>query len=117
MIHLLILSFPLMASLSDAISYCDPLEFLCTTPCGEEEYDFLAQLSCETRRLYNSLDCVGKNRALELSLCYCDIDCAVEQAAREMYCRQRGEYPNLEGYEERVEDESGQNAYNRRFGY
>jgi len=93
------------------------LPLLADSICEEEECDFLSELSCETRRLYNSLDCEGKNRAIELAICYGNRDCAVEQAAWEMYLRQRRQYPNLEDYEQRVEDESGQNAYNRRFGY
>ncbi|MBS0628780.1 MAG: hypothetical protein JSS30_00980 [Verrucomicrobia bacterium] len=105
----------------EPIAYCNPLDALCpeycTTPCGEEECALLMQISPESRRLYNTLDCEGKNRAIELSICYCDKDCAVEEAAYEMYCRQRGQYPNLEEYEEQIEDESGQNSYNRRFGY
>lgn len=109
------LTLPLLAE------NCELLESLtpdcCITPSGEEECGFLSVLSCESRRLYQSLDCEGKNRAIELALCYEDKDCAVEQAAWEMYQRQQGQYPNLEDYEQRVEDESGQNAYNRRFGY
>lgn len=93
------------------------LPLLADSTFEEEECDFISELSCETRRLYNSLDCEGKNRAIELAICYGNIDCAVEQAAWEMYLRQRRQYPNLEDYEQRVEDESGQNAYNRRFGY
>lgn len=115
------LSLMLTSLLIEPIAYRDPLECLMPscyqTPCGEEECCLLVQLSPESLRLYNTLDCQGKNRALELSICYCDKDCAVEQAAYEMYCRQRGEYPYLEDYEERIEDESGQNAYNSRFGY
>lgn len=112
---------PLLAGVDSPITYCDPLECLmpdyCTTPCSESECEFLEQISCESRRLYNSLDCEGKNRAIEIAHCYCDKDCAVEQAAREMCLRQKGQYPNLEDYEERVEGQAGQNAYNRRFGY
>lgn len=113
----LFLSSPLI----EPIAYCDPLKCLtpppCASPCGEEECSLLVQISWESRRLYNTLDCEGKNRAVELSICYSDKDCAVEHAAYEMYCRQRGEYPSLENYEEEIEDESGQNAYDRRFGY
>lgn len=111
---------PLMAEI-DYISYCDPLQCLipedCSAPCGECECDFLSQISCETRRLYNSLDCEGKNRAMALAHCYSDQDCAVEQAAHEMFLRQKGLYPYLRDYEQDIEEQAGQNAYNRRFGY
>ena len=110
----------LVGGVADFITYCDPLECLtadpCTPPSDEKECELLLQLSCETRRLYHSLDCEGKNRAIALSLRSLDKESAVEQAAREMGRRQWEQYPNQLDYEEQIEDQTGQNAYERRFG-
>lgn len=108
------------ATIMEPIAYCDPLDYMvldCSPPSWECECELLSQISCDSRRLYQSLDCRGKNRAIQLAPCYCDKNEAVAQAACEMAFRQLVQYPNQTEYDEEIEDQTGQTAYNRRFGY
>ncbi|MDN3507223.1 MAG: hypothetical protein P0S96_08355 [Simkaniaceae bacterium] len=89
----------------------------CEPPSACDERMILDGACCENQRLYHSLDCWGKCRAIELSKECESIDCAIETAAREMACRQRGEYPNQKTYKKRTQEQSNQNLYDERFGY
>ncbi len=88
------------------------------TPPSEEEQNLLfSQINSESRRLYNSLDCEGKKRAVELSPQFRDKNRAIQQAAKEMAVRQRAEFPNQDTYQKQEDDLSGQDEYNNQFGY
>lgn len=89
----------------------------CVVPNPYEEKELFSQVSKSSRQLYNSLDCIGKQRAIELSKVCEDKNCAIEQAAREMSRRQNGEYPFQEDYQRQRELRNGSKPYNRRFGY
>lgn len=89
----------------------------CTPPSAREEKDLFSQISVESRRLYNSLDCEGKNRALELSHKYQRKNEAVQEAAKEMGKRQQNCYPYQQNYQKQLEDRSKQDNYDDRYGH
>lgn len=66
-------------------AYSDCLEDPCLSPpTAKEERLLFLEINAESHRLYNSLDCEGKKRAIELSKAYANKDCAVQEAAIEM---------------------------------
>lgn len=85
----------------------------CVLPTAREERDLLPNLNCEGRRLYQSLDCLAKRRALDLAPQMADKNVAVQEAAKEMGRRQliEAEPPYLE-----TEEWGGQEGYNK-YGY
>lgn len=89
----------------------------CVPPTSCEEQEFLSQIDCMNRRLYNSLDCEGKKRALELFPYYEDKNCAVQQAAKEMGQQELFEQREKKTYSQQLEEKSSQEKYNSRFGY
>lgn len=101
--------------------FADPLpyeceEMNCEPPSAREERDLFSCLCHESVRLYNSLDCRGKIRAIELSQELDDADCAVQIAAREMGERQMRAFRDEKTFSERLEKKAGQVPYQRRFG-
>ncbi|NGX26506.1 MAG: hypothetical protein K940chlam6_00430 [Chlamydiae bacterium] len=99
-----------LAQEDDCRDYCIP-------PSSKEEYELMTNVNCESKRLYHSLDCWGKNRAIELSKDCENNNIAIQEAAKEMARRQKNEYPNQKDYQQRVQERSGQYLYNERFGY
>lgn len=89
----------------------------CYLPSAREEKWLFAQINAESRRLYNSLDCKGKVRALALSKSFQNKNLAVQEAAKEMGQRQKTEYPNQKTYNEKIEEQAGQDPFRKRFGY
>ena len=102
--------------LVSSLSFCDDC-CECSPPSACEERALLDSVCCENQRLYHSLDCWGKCRAIELSKECESKDCAIEAAAKEMAERKRNEYPNQKTYKKQTQEQSGQNLYNERFGY
>lgn len=88
----------------------------CDPPTAEEESDLFTSLDQESKQLYETLDVEGKNRAVELSQIYEDKSIAIEDAAREMAKRQKSQYPNQEDYPHQLEETTGQNLYNNKYG-
>jgi len=90
----------------------------CTLPDPCEEESLFASINQESRRLYNSLDCEGKNRAICLSKQYANKNKAVEKAAKEMGRRQLEMQSDFKDYQEQKQQQGGQDYYNNnRFGY
>ncbi len=89
----------------------------CILPSTEREKELFKALTKENKRLYNSLDCKGKRRALSLSRQLRDKNQAVQQAAKETGTRQKDEYPNQKDFQKQLQERSGQDAYNKRYGY
>lgn len=100
---------------------CDPFQDcqrdFCHPPSLQEERDLLDGVYCESRRLYFSLDCEGKNKAIYLLQLHYDKNMAIQEAAKDMARRQLEEYPNQNTYQKQIQERSGQYLYNDRFGY
>lgn len=108
--------YPLLSQLpSSLFEECD--RDFCTIPNTKEEKQLLKNVCQESRRLYQSLDCEGKNKAIFLANQLEDKDQAIQEAAREMAQRQRLEFPNQDNYSKQTQKKSGQYLYNDRFGY
>ncbi len=112
----LVISFFLLLSPLIGEECCEN-EQQCYLPTAREENWLFSQINSESRRLYNSLDCEGKNRALILSKTFQNKNLAIQEAAKEMGQRQKNEYPNQEDYNEFIEEQAGQDPFRRRFGY
>ncbi|NGX59647.1 MAG: hypothetical protein KR126chlam3_00802 [Chlamydiae bacterium] len=112
--YLLGISFFLMTCAFAENDHCPEY---CTLPSAKEEHALICHLCLDCKRLYHSLDCEGKNRAIELAKTCENKSLAIEQAAMEMACRQRDEYPNQKDYKKQIQERSGQNLYSERFGY
>lgn len=104
-----------------ALNPCDPFQDcqrdFCSPPSLREERELLSGVCCESRRLYFSLDCEGKNKAVILAERFENKNLAIQEAAKEMAKRQLVEYPNQETYQKQIQERSGQYLYNDRFGY
>lgn len=104
-----------VAFFDDSLPYeCE--EMSCEPPTAREERCLFEQICQESHRLYNSLDCRGKVRAIELSKECEDKDCAVQMAAREMSERQMRAYREEKTFSQQLEKKAGQTPYQRRFG-
>lgn len=75
-------------------------EETCEMPSECQEQALLEKLPCEGIRLYNSLDGIGKNRAVELFEKGDSPKAAVEKAARELFDRQSQKYPFKKDYQD-----------------
>ncbi len=88
----------------------------CCPPSEKAENAFVCDIKCESRRLYFSLDCEGKHRAMALAKEMDSKDQAVQTAAKEMAKRRHGAYPNQNTYQRQIEKRGGQEGYDDRFG-
>ena len=116
---LLLTSMPLFSE--ELALFDDPIpldceEQACDPPSELEERNLFAQINCESHRLYNSLDCRGKVRAIELAELYGDKNVAVQIAAEEMSRRQILDYHEKKTFSQQLEKKAGQVPYQRRFG-
>lgn len=121
MLSLALLMATLPLTEDEVAFFDDPLpyeceEMSCEPPTAREERDLFCCICQETLRLYNSLDCRGKVRAIELSKELDDKDCAVQLAAKEMSERQIRAYREDKTFSQQLEKKAGQTPYQRRFG-
>jgi len=107
----------LVAALLLGTTLCESDGDYCNAPTTQEEQALLSHVRKESKRLYHSLDCEGKNKAIALSKKYPDKNKAIEEAAIDMSHRQREEYPNQKDYQDQLQERSGQDEYDQRFGY
>lgn len=114
-LFLCLCAFPLFCVEEDSFQDCQ--KNWCIPPNAKEERELLSHVNCESRRLYHSLDCEGKNKALLLSEHYENKNLAIQEAAKEMAKRQLEEYPNQKTYQKQIQERSGQYLYNNKFGY
>lgn len=104
--------------LSILLLTCCPHDPTCSPPSAREERALFSCITEESYRLYNSLDCLGKNRVMELLTEYEDPNCAIQEAARELGQRQLEEYYCTPEYKRRTEESGGQSyEYSDRFGH
>ena len=104
--------------------YKEPQKDSCEAPSARDERKLISEINSESRRLYNSLDCEGKNLAIELSkrecsgqctqdnyCCFPDKNLAVQEATKKMAKRRA----HLD--REQRAKRHGTDEYNGRYGY